>query len=87
MPSGLRGFTRALYNRLDLRCEGMEFATEMIIKASLHGARISEIPITLYPDGRKTKLHTSARFAMVGASCGFSDLQPALPLSGSGLVS
>jgi len=32
----------------------MEFATEIIIKASLHGARIAEIPITLHPDGRKT---------------------------------
>jgi glycosyltransferase involved in cell wall biosynthesis len=51
---GLRGFTRELYNRLDLQCEGMEFATEMIIKASLHGARIAEIPITLRPDGRRT---------------------------------
>jgi hypothetical protein len=51
---GLRGFTRELYNRLELQCEGMEFATEMIIKASLHGARIAEIPITLHPDGRKT---------------------------------
>jgi glycosyltransferase involved in cell wall biosynthesis len=51
---GLRGFTRELYDRLGLQCEGMEFATEMIIKASLHGARIAEIPITLYPDGRRT---------------------------------
>ena len=51
---GLRGFTRELYDRLELQCEGMEFATEMIIKASLHGARIAEIPITLHPDGRKT---------------------------------
>jgi len=51
---GLRGFTRELYNRLELQCEGMEFATEMIIKASLHKARIAEIPITLHPDGRKT---------------------------------
>lgn len=33
----------------------MEFATEMIIKASLHGARIAEIPITLHPDGRKAQ--------------------------------
>jgi len=49
---GLRGFTRALYDRLDLRCTGMEFATEMIIKASLYGERISEVPITLHPDGR-----------------------------------
>ena len=32
----------------------MEFATEMIIKASLHRARIAEVPITLHPDGRKT---------------------------------
>jgi glycosyltransferase involved in cell wall biosynthesis len=52
---GLRGFTRELYDRLDLQCEGMEFATEMIIKASLHGARITEIPITLHPDGRRTQ--------------------------------
>jgi glycosyltransferase involved in cell wall biosynthesis len=50
---GLRGFTRDLYQRLDLRCTGMEFATEMIIKASLHGARTAEIPITLFPDGRR----------------------------------
>jgi hypothetical protein len=33
----------------------MEFATQMIIKASLHGARIAEIPITLRPDGRRTQ--------------------------------
>jgi glycosyltransferase involved in cell wall biosynthesis len=50
---GLRGFTRELYERLDQRCTGMEFATEMIIKASLHGERIAEVPITLHPDGRK----------------------------------
>ena len=36
-----------------LRCTGMEFATEMIIKASLYEARIAEVPITLHPDGRK----------------------------------
>jgi glycosyltransferase involved in cell wall biosynthesis len=51
---GLRGFTKSLYERLDQRCTGMEFATEMIIKASLTGARISEVPITLHPDGRKS---------------------------------
>jgi hypothetical protein len=51
---GLRGFTRALYEGLDQRCTGMEFATEMIIKASLRGARIAEVPITLHPDGRRT---------------------------------
>jgi hypothetical protein len=50
---GLRGFTKELYERLDQRCAGMEFATEMIIKASLRGARIVEVPITLHPDGRR----------------------------------
>jgi glycosyltransferase involved in cell wall biosynthesis len=50
---GFRGFTKELYSRLDQRCQGMEFATEMIIKSTLHRARISEIPITLHRDGRK----------------------------------
>ena len=50
---GLRGFRREFYNRLDQRCTGMEFATEMIIKASLYHAKIAEVPITLHPDGRK----------------------------------
>lgn len=50
---GMRGFTRDLYLRLNQRCAGMEFATEMVIKASLLGARISEVPIALRPDGRK----------------------------------
>jgi len=51
---GMRGFTRALYDELDQRCTGMEFATEMIIRSSLLGARIAEVPITLHPDGRKS---------------------------------
>lgn len=49
---GLRGFTKDLYRRLQQRCTGMEFATEMIIKASLHNESIAEVPITLHPDGR-----------------------------------
>jgi glycosyltransferase involved in cell wall biosynthesis len=52
---GLRGFTRELYHRLGLRCSGMEFATEMIIKSNLYGAKITEVSITLYPDGRKSR--------------------------------
>jgi len=52
---GMRGFRKDFYNRLDQRCTGMEFATEMIIKASLHGEQIAEIPITLHPDGRKSR--------------------------------
>jgi glycosyltransferase involved in cell wall biosynthesis len=50
---GLRGFTKRHYQSLNQRCTGMEFATEMIIKSSLGGARIAEVPITLHPDGRK----------------------------------
>lgn len=51
---GLRGFTKTEYIRLGLRCTGMEFATEMVIKASLLKTRTAEIPITLHPDGRKS---------------------------------
>lgn len=49
---GMRAFTRDFYVSLDLRCIGMEFATEMMIKSSLRHARIAEVPITLHPDGR-----------------------------------
>jgi hypothetical protein len=50
----MRGFKRELISRLDQRCTGMEFATEMVIKASLTRARIAEVPITLHPDGRRS---------------------------------
>jgi glycosyltransferase involved in cell wall biosynthesis len=50
---GLRGFSKEFYHRLNQRCTGMEFATEMIIKASLFREKIAEVPITLHPDGRK----------------------------------
>ena len=50
--SGLRGFSRNFYQQLNMRCPGMEFAVEMIIKASLMKARMGEVPITLHPDGR-----------------------------------
>lgn len=50
---GMRGFRRDYYATLDMRCTGMEFAVEMILKASLRKARIAEVPITLHPDGRR----------------------------------
>lgn len=50
---GMRGFTKRHYATLEQRCTGMEFAPEMIIKSSLGSARIAEVPITLYPDGRR----------------------------------
>jgi glycosyltransferase involved in cell wall biosynthesis len=49
---GLRGFSRDFQARLRQRCTGMEFANEMVVKASLAGARIGEVPITLHRDGR-----------------------------------
>lgn len=49
---GMRGFTKDWYARLGQRCTGMEFAIENIIKSTLFGARIAEVPITLHPDGR-----------------------------------
>jgi hypothetical protein len=49
---GMRGFSTALYHRLGLRSTGMEFATEMVIKASMYREKMTEVPITLHPDGR-----------------------------------
>ncbi len=54
---GMRGFSRTIYDRLDVRSTGMEFAPELIIKASQLGARIDEIPITLWPDKRGRPPH------------------------------
>jgi glycosyltransferase involved in cell wall biosynthesis len=51
---GMRAFTAPLYQRLHLRCPGMEFATEMMIKAARYEAKIAEVPITLHPDGRRS---------------------------------
>lgn len=49
---GMRAFRRDMWLTLDQRCTGMEFASEMVIKASLFKAKTAEIPITLSPDGR-----------------------------------
>ena len=54
---GMRGFTRAVYERMDLRSTGMEFASEFVIKAAQLKARITEIPITLWPDKRGRPPH------------------------------
>ena len=54
---GLRAFRREFCLQLDLQTAGMEFASEMVIKATLIGARIAEIPITLYKDGRDRRPH------------------------------
>lgn len=50
---GMRAFSKDFYKKLNLRCTGMEFAPEMLIKACAYECKITEIPITLYKDGRK----------------------------------
>ncbi|MCA3274099.1 MAG: glycosyltransferase family 2 protein [Roseomonas sp.] len=54
---GLRGFSRAAIASLDLRAPGMEFASEMVVKATMRGLRITEVPTTLSPDGRSRPPH------------------------------
>ena len=54
---GLRGFSRDAALRMDLRTTGMEFASEMVVKASLQKMRIAEVPTTLSPDGRSRPPH------------------------------
>jgi len=54
---GLRGFSKQAYEKMDLRTTGMEFATEMVVKANLLGMKIGEVPTTLSPDGRGRPPH------------------------------
>jgi len=54
---GMRGFTRAVFDKMDLRSTGMEFASEFVIKATQLGAKIAEIPITLWKDKRGRPPH------------------------------
>ncbi len=54
---GLRAVKRESVRALDLRTEGMEFASELIVKAKLHGQRIVEVPTTLGPDLRPGGSH------------------------------
>ncbi|MHC4985340.1 MAG: glycosyltransferase family 2 protein [Planctomycetota bacterium] len=54
---GIRGFTKDAFERMDLRTTGMEYASEMVIKATLLGMRICEVPTTLSPDGRSRRPH------------------------------
>jgi glycosyltransferase involved in cell wall biosynthesis len=54
---GMRGFTREVFERMDVRSSGMEFASEFVIKAAQIGAKTSEIPITLWKDKRGRPPH------------------------------
>jgi glycosyltransferase involved in cell wall biosynthesis len=55
--SGLRGFTKAAFEKMDLQTTGMEFASEMVIKSTLKQLKIAEVPVTLRPDGRTRPPH------------------------------
>jgi glycosyltransferase involved in cell wall biosynthesis len=55
--SGLRGFTKSAYYKMELQTTGMEFASEMAIKGTLKKLKISEVPITLRKDGRSRPPH------------------------------
>jgi hypothetical protein len=54
---GLRAFSKSAIERIGLHTTGMEFASEMVIKASLHGLKVAEVPIVLRPDGRTRPPH------------------------------
>ena len=54
---GLRGFTRAAFEKMDLQTTGMEFASEMVIKSTFKRLKITEVPVTLRPDGRSRPPH------------------------------
>jgi hypothetical protein len=81
---GMRGFTKELYLRLGQRCTGMEFATENVIKSTFFSARISEVPITLHPDGRRPTPRICGPSAMAGAPYAFHHVHSALALPRTG---
>jgi hypothetical protein len=54
---GLRAFRRDAVAGLDLRCPGMEYASEMVVRASMASLRLAEVPVTLRPDGRSRPPH------------------------------
>jgi glycosyltransferase involved in cell wall biosynthesis len=90
---GLRGFRKDAYERMRLRATGMEFASEMVIKASLKGMRIAEVPVTLRPDGRSRPPHLRTwrdgwrhlRFMLL-FSPRWLFLYPGLALCGVGII-
>ena len=90
---GMRAFTRDALGRMHLRTTGMEFASEMVIKAAKAGLRIVEIPITLHKDKRSRKPHLRTwrdgwrhlRFMLLLSST-WLYMIPGLVLLGLGLI-
>lgn len=90
---GLRGFQREAVRKLQLQSRGMEFALEMIVKAQMHALRITEVPVTLSPDGRDRASHLrwhrdgwrSLRFYLLMSPRWFFGI-PGLTLLAGGLI-
>ena len=90
---GLRGFSRSAYEAMDLQTSGMEFASEMVIKATLLGMKMEQAPITLFKDGRSRPPHLRSwrdgwrhlRFMML-YSPRWLFLYPGFILMGGGLI-
>lgn len=57
---GLRAFSKEVIARMDLQTTGMELASEIVIKASILGMKVCEVPITLFPDGRDRPPHLNS---------------------------
>ena len=91
--SGLRGFTKKAFYKMELQTTGMEFASEMAIKGTLKNLKISEVPVTLHKDGRSRPPHLKPwrdgwrhlRFMLI-YSPRWLFLVPGLLLSGLGVV-
>ena len=91
--AGLRAFSKEALEKMDLQTTGMEFASEMVIKATLRKFRIAEVPITLHKDGRSRPPHLKPwrdgwrhlRFMLI-YSPRWLFLVPGLALSAIGLV-
>ena len=90
---GLRGFDKAAILKLDLQTTGMEFASEMVVKATLNKLRMAEVPTPLSPDGRSRPPHLRSwrdgwrhlRFLLVYCPR-WLFLYPGLLLMGLGLI-
>jgi hypothetical protein len=90
---GLRGFSKKGYEKMALSTSGMEFASEMVIKSTLQGLKITEVPITLHKDGRSRPPHLRSwrdgwrhlRFMLLFSPL-WLFLVPGALLSGSGFL-
>jgi hypothetical protein len=92
---GLRGFRKEAVRALQLQSLGMEFALEMIVKARMHGLLITEVPVTLSPDGRDRASHLrrysdgwrSLRFYLLMSPRWFFGIPGLILLTGGVIVS